>query len=65
MCTTIGECIHYDYTVVELNAEDLAFSKRLWALMEGLLVEGKVVSHTVRVKEGGHVKGGARGVVRR
>lgn len=56
--TAIGKGLRYGNMVLEPSAEDLAFSRRLWALAEGLLREGKVVPHTVRVG-----KGGLRGVL--
>ncbi|PLN79353.1 hypothetical protein BDW42DRAFT_186747 [Aspergillus taichungensis] len=39
--TAIGKELRYKHMVFEASAEDVAFSKRFWALAEGLLAEGK------------------------
>ncbi|PLB40442.1 zinc-binding alcohol dehydrogenase family protein [Aspergillus candidus] len=51
--TAIGKEFRLGDRVFEASAEDLAFSRRFWALAEGLFAEGKVVPHAMRVGEGG------------
>ncbi|PKY05700.1 protein TOXD [Aspergillus campestris IBT 28561] len=55
--TAVGKEFRYGDRVFEASAEDQAFSRRFWALAEGLLAEGKGVLEGLEEMRAGRVSG--------